>query len=398
VKLDGLPPEVLESHWSLDETIAFLNHGSFGACPIQVLAYQDALRRELEHEPVTFLSREYEQRLDLARTELAAFLGSEPEDLVFVPNATAGANAVLRSLHFESGDELLITDHGYNAVSNAVRFVADRHDARVVVAEVPFPLHDSEVFIQAVLSAAGPRTKLAVLDHVTSPTALVCPVAELVARLAQRGIDTLIDGAHAPGMLPIDLDALGAAYYTGNCHKWLCAPKAVGFLHVRRDRQDRVHPLVISHGSNAIRSDKSRFQLEFQWAGTTDPTPALSVPEAIRFLGSLVSDGWPGLMRRNRALALEARRLICERLEIAEPCPESMIGTMASVPLPPGSEPPSQKRGMDPVHHALMAEFAIDVPVFLWPRPPGRVLRISAQLYNSMAQYRRLADALCKLL
>src|SRR5438477_4263646 len=225
------------SPWMLDEKTIFLNHGSFGSCPRPVLEYQRALRERMERQPIQFLARELEGLLDEARGELAQFLGAAAEDLVFVPNATAGVNTVLRSLRFERDDELLVTDHEYNACRNALDSVAQFWGARVTVARVPFPLRTEEEIVEAVLGAATPRTRLALLDHVTSQTGLVFPIERLVMGLAERGIDTVVDGAHAPGMLPLDLRGIGAAYYTGNCHKWLCTPKGSGFLHVRRDRQ-----------------------------------------------------------------------------------------------------------------------------------------------------------------
>jgi isopenicillin-N epimerase len=253
--------------------------------------------------------------------------------------------------------------------------------------------------VDAVLARVSTRTRLALLDHVTSPTGLVFPIARLVAALAARGVDTLVDGAHAGGMVPLDLAALGAAYYTGNCHKWMCAPKGAGFLWVRPDRQRDVRPTVISHGANARRTDVSRFRLEFDWVGTHDPSPYLCVPDALACIGGFVPGGWDEVRVRNRALALEARTILCDALGVPPPCPENMIGSLASVPLPDGpAVPPASAFATDPLQDALRTRFGIEVPVAPWPASPKRLVRISAHLYNARDEFERLAAALRTLL
>lgn len=381
---------VARGDWSLDPTVIFLNHGSFGACPRPVLAVQHALRERLERQPLQFLSRDIDALLDAARAEVAAFVGADAADLVFVPNATTGVNSILRSLRFQPGDEVLTTNQEYNACRNALDYVAECYDLRVVVAEVPFPIQSPEQVTSAVLEAVTPRTRLALLDHITSQTGLVFPIATLVQELTRQGIETLVDGAHAPGMVPLQLRALGATYYTGNCHKWLCAPKGAAFLYVRRDRQASIRPLTISHGANSPRTDRSRFLLEFDWMGTSDPTAYLSVPSAIQWLGSLLPGGWPELMDRNHQLAIAARTHLCQHLQIEPPCPETMLGSLATLPLPPGNQQWLQA--------ALLERYHIEVPIIPWGSANGRLLRISAQFYNTLADYDALAGALLDLL
>jgi isopenicillin-N epimerase len=382
--------------WPLDSSTIFLNHGSFGACPTEVLTHQAALRAEMEANPVRFLSREIDSRLASAREALAAFVGAEADDLAFVTNATSGVNAVLRSLDFAAGDELLTTDHAYSACKNTLDFVARRAGASVVVATLPFPVASPGDVVAAVMAKVTGRTRLALIDHITSATALVLPLERLIAELGGRGVDVLVDGAHAPGMVALEVRALGAAYYAGNCHKWLCAPKGAAFLWVRPDRQERIHPLTISHGAGVTRPGPSRFRLEFDWTGTDDPTPWLTVPRAIDYLGSLLPGGWPALRARNRALALQARRLLCEVTGTAPPCPDEMIGSIASVPLPDGVTSGIGWRRPDPLQARLYDRWGIEVPVMSWPAPPRRLIRISAQLYNDGAHYARLAEALRK--
>jgi isopenicillin-N epimerase len=377
--------------WPLDPAVAYLNHGSFGACPTAILGKQAELRSRMEREPTDFLVRDAPRLLADARGALGEFVGADAGDVAFVPNATTGINAVARSLAFAPGDEILTTDHAYGACKKTLDYVASLAGARVVVAPVPLPLAGADEVAGPVLAAVTPKTRLAVLDHVTSPTALVFPVGRLVAQLAARGVDTLVDGAHALGMVPLDLDALGAAYYTSNAHKWLCAPKTAAFLHVRRDRQKVVHPVSISHG---YAGGDARFRDEFDWTGTADPTPALTVPDCIAYLGGLLPGGWQELMERNRNLALRARKILLERLDGRPPCPDSMLGAMAALPLPsPSKSSPLFGLDREQLSGWLRAR---GVESWFHPSPSdgAMLVRLSAQLYNTEDEYVRLAGLL----
>jgi isopenicillin-N epimerase len=388
----------MREHWLLEPQITFLNHGSYGATPIAVLAKQDEYRARLEREPVRFMVRELEGLLDDARNALAAIIGADPAGLAFVPNATAGVNAVLRSLDLDKHDELLVTTHEYNASRNALEYAAALEGARVIAVDIPFPIASSEEVTARILEKVTSRTRLLLIDHITSQTGLIFPVAEVIAEMNARGIDTLVDGAHAAGMVPLNVGELGAAYYTGNLHKWVCAPKGAAFLHVRENRRGAIRPLAISHGANAPRTDRSRVHLEFDWTGTFDPTAWLCVPEAIAFVGSLVEGGWPQIMRRNRELALRARDILCTRLGIPAPAPDVMLGSMAAVPLPDGNATTAPSLYGDALQDELLERFQIEVPIVPWPHPPRRVLRVSSFLYNEEREYERLAEVLSNLL
>jgi isopenicillin-N epimerase len=411
-------PSDLARHWALDPAITFLNHGSFGATPRDVLEAQRRWRDRMEAQPIQFLARDLPGLLAETRAQLGAFVGAHPDDLAFVTNATGAVNAVVRSLRFAPGDELLTDDHEYNATINVLRHVAERDGARVVVARIPFPSVSEDNVVDALLAAVTERTRLVLVSHVTSPTALVFPVERIVAALAERGIETLVDGAHAPGMVPLDLDRLGAAWYTGNLHKWVCAPKGAAFLHARRDRQAGIRPNTISHGANAVlgapgnHGGPTRYRAEFDWQGTLDPTAWLAVADALRFVGELVDGGWPEVMARNGELTLDARARLARVLGLDPatlPSP-SMLGSMVAVPLP-SSGPLAMAGGgsspldTDPVQQILLDRFRIEVPIYPWPVPAAespdaamRLIRVSSALHNGGDDVERLAESLQSLL
>jgi isopenicillin-N epimerase len=395
-----------DSPWDLDPTVTFLNHGSYGATPRPVLEHQHDLIRYLEADPVRFLSREFEPRLDAAREQVARFLNADPEGLVVVPNATTGVASVVGALHLRPGDELLTADHEYNATLNALAKVAERARATVVRAEIRLPIRHPQEAVEALISRVSPRTRVALVSHVTSPSGLVLPIEDIVRELDRLGVDTIVDGAHAPGMLPVDLAALGAAYWTGNGHKWLCGPKGAGVLYVREDRRDGVAPLVTSHGHNDPRDDRPTLWKLFDWQGTGDPTAFLALPESMRVLGGLLPGGWPEHMAANQALARQARAMLNDRLGLEPIAPESMLGSMAAIALPShAATGDGAEAGALGLVTALAEEERIEVPVGPFPvmaaREPGAppaatLLRLSAQRYNEPADYERLADALVR--
>jgi isopenicillin-N epimerase len=370
--------------WALDPAVAYLNHGSYGATPHEVLADQQRWRLELERGPVRFMQKTLPDALRANAAALAHFLGAEPTDLVFVENATQGVNAVLRSLRFSAGDELLTTTHVYGAVRNTMRHLAERVGARLIEAPLPYPLGDPQIAIDSLASHINARTKLLVIDLITSPTALVLPVAALAAKARSVGARVLVDAAHAPGQIGFDLPALGADYVTGNAHKWLFAPKGSAFLWARRDRQAGLHPTTISHGLD------QGFLTEFDWVGTRDPSAWLATGAALAFYRRL---GGSAIRAHNHALANEAASLLSEALGGEEGQSAELRGSMATVRLArfDGQDRPAALA----LNDRLWREHGIEVPII--PFGGSLWVRISAQIYNEIGDYRRLADALLAL-
>ena len=387
----------MRQHWNLNPEIDFLNHGSFGATPSVVLGAQRQWIDELERDPIRFLApeRELHPKLDAVRDRVADLVGTSADCLVFVRNATDGVNAVLRSFPFDVGDEVIVTDHGYNACNNAVRFSADRRGATTRVARVPFPIEEPSQVIDAIDREINSRTRLLVIDHVTSPTAIVFPIEQMIDLAHSRNVRVMIDGAHAPGMVPVRLDQFGADYYTANHHKWLCAPKASGFLYVDPRWHDEVRPTVISHGANPPNPNRSRLHSEFDWVGTYDPSPIFTVPSAIDFLQTLYRGGLDELMDANHRKAIQSQTILSSALRIDAPVHPSMIGSMVSVPLP--SDLSKTRRHLTRLQACLYLDHRIEVPTFM-ATGETPVVRVSLQAYNSIEQVARLADLLPSLI
>lgn len=391
------PPEPLAadigSHWALDPAYAFLNHGSFGARPLAVMQAQTARRREFEARPIEWLDRRRNAMIDQAKAALGDFIGIKPANLGFVTNATGGINAVLRSLEvngaFKPGDELLSTNHVYNAVRKTIKYIAQRADARSIEIEVPLPLRSTGEIVDIIEASMNERTRLLVIDHITSPTAVIFPVQRLIEICQERGVDVLIDGAHAPGMVPLNIEELGAAYYAGNLHKWTCAPVGSAFLWVRPDKQKGIHPTTISHFL-----DES-YVSEFNWQGTRDITPWLCVQDSIQYIEQF---GWERVRRHNHQLAVWAQAMLCRQWEVepATPLDGSMIGSMATVPLPGVDRLRAKFGEFLAVREALYSRYKIEVPVIDWG---GRWwVRPCCHIYNRPEQYELLAESVLELI
>ena len=388
----------LYEHWELDPNTVFLNHGSFGATPIAVLEKQDSIRRLMERDPVHFVERLSHEMWQDSINELSKFLNADPGGMSFVANATTGVNTILRSLNLSKGDEIIVPDHAYQACRNAIDFVTERSGARTVVVRIPFRIDDESDIIDPIVSAISDKTVLAMIDTVSSPTGIRMPFEKLVGLIQERGVDVLVDAAHGPGIVPLDIRKLNAAYITGNCHKWICTPKGSAFLHIRDDRREGVKPLTIGHGYSSDLPSAEKFRMEFDWTGTRDPSPWLCIPFAISHIGGLINGGWTKIMSKNHEMAIFGRDLLCEALDTSPPTPDSMVSSMSSVEFPWNEDVGPAPIEGDPIHNTLFDEYRIQVPVISWPNHNRKYLRISAQIYNSKEDYEYLSDSLISIL
>lgn len=388
----------LYKHWGLDPNTVFLNHGSFGATPIAVLDEQDRIRRLMERDPVHFVERLSHEMWQDSINELSKFLNADSGGMSFVANATTGVNTILRSLNLSKGDEIIVPDHAYQACRNAIDFVTERSGARTVVIRIPFRIDDESDIIDPIVSAINDKTVLAMIDTVSSPTGIRMPFEKLVGLIQERGVDVLVDAAHGPGIVPLNIRKLNAAYITGNCHKWICTPKGSAFLHIRDDRREGVKPLTIGHGYSSDLPSAEKFRMEFDWTGTRDPSPWLCIPFAISHIGGLINGGWEKIMNKNHEMAIFGRDLLCETLDISPPTPDSMVSSMSSVEFPWDEDVGPAPIDGDPIHNTLFDEYRIQVPVISWPNHNRKYLRISAQVYNSKEDYEYLSDSLISIL
>ena len=381
--------------WNLDEAMTYLNHGSFGAATVATRERKREIQDQIESQPGRVFIRELYDLMAESRRAIGNLVGAAAEDIALVPNATSGVNTVLRSLTFEPGDEIIVTTHGYNACNNAAAFVAERWGAKLISVDIPFPIEGPHIVTEHILGAVTSKTRFVLIDHITSPTGLIYPIPTLVQELEAKDIPVMIDGAHAPGMLSLDLERLGASYYTGNCHKWLCTPKGSAFLHVREDRQPGIRPLSISHGATDSTEKQSMFRNEFDWLGTFDPSSLLTVPVGIDTLASCFDNGIDGVMAYNHTMVMNMRDKFCRALDIAPPAPRSMIGSIAALPI--NLDVLSSSEGTDPIQNLLFEKYKIEAYVASPARNPTRTLRLSAQLYNDESQFDTLLNALLEI-
>ena len=379
----------VRTDWPIDFGYAFLNHGSFGSVPVCVHEHAEAWRSTFESRPIEWFGRKCPEVVRAAAVEVAEFLGSDSDTTGFVVNATAGVNAVLRDIHLESGDEVIVFDHGYGAVKQTIRHTVASREAVMVEVKVPIPLDGPQPILDAIEASITPRTRLAVIDQITSPSAIVMPVKDIVDSCHRHGVPVLVDGAHAPGMLERPAAGHGAQWWTGNLHKWVCAPKGCAVLCADADHAGSTHPPVISHGLG------ESLATEFDWQGTRDVAPWLTAPFAISFW-----DRYGGIAKvreRNHRLCCEVHRMLLGRFDVSPITPRdgSMLGSMATLPLPAFFENSSAFASTEVLLQILADRYKVEVPVLeldgQWH------IRISVQVYNDWDDYLRLADAIDEL-
>jgi isopenicillin-N epimerase len=371
--------------FALDGSYTFLNHGSFGATPIMVMAHQTRLRAEIEARPIEMLARRLGPMLRAAASEVARFVGTDPSRLGFITNATEAINAVLRSMQWHAGDEILVVDHVYNAIRQSIRRLSSQFGVVLREVDVALPVTCATQWVEAVDAAITPRTRLIVIDHVTSATALVIPVTQIVKLARARGVRVIVDGAHAPGSIELHVDEIGADAYAANLHKWCCAPKGSAFLAVREDFVHDVHPLVTSHDF------ERSFASEFDWQGTRDPTAWLASPTAIELFARF---GWDAVRSRNHAMATWTQQELCQRWAVQplSPLDGSMLASMTAVRIPKAV----QRRFETPESlQAALYSRRIEVPVIDWKGDWH--VRVSCHLHTTADGVTRLADELLAL-
>lgn len=377
----------------LDPEIVYLNHGSFGACPRSVIEAQQAHRDRVEADAMRFYIYDLWNDVDRSREALGVLINAPARDLVFVSNATSAVATVIANIELKPGDEVVVNRFEYPACINNLRRACERSGAKLVVVDLPWNPIDEDSACDAIMGAVNERTRLVMFSLITSATAIRLPVERLVRELNAMGVETLLDAAHGPGCVPIDIMKWDPTYCTGNAHKWLCNPKGCAFLYVQHDRQDGFRPLVLSNDAYNLepaieRSRRSGFNHEFDYMGTDDRTAIMTVADAIRVLGSFFEGGIDELMRRNRALCLQARDLLCDVFGTKPMVPDSMLGPLAVIEIP--------SPGLDTreLRERLMSEHRIEAMIVANPGADTPMIRVSPQVYNNIEQYRYTADAI----
>ena len=392
----NLSAAAMRTQWPIDPNLTFLNHGSYGSVPKAAMRAQAMLRDRLEKDSPRFYKSDLEMLIDGFRSKIAGFINCHAHDVAPICNATFALCTILANIDWKQGDEVIVTDHEYGSIGNELeRFVA-RYGIKVVKAVIPYPIQDPSEVTEQYLAAVTPKTRLAIIAHITSTSSMIYPITPIITELHAKGIDVLLDGAHTPGQVPFDWSALKPAYFVGSGHKWLCGPKGTGFMVVRADKQPGFRPLALSSRANKIRPDRALFLRDFDYQGTDDYTDLLTIPHSMDAVSAMLPGGWPAVMRANHELAIKGRNILANALSVEPMTPDSMVGSMATLLIP---EPPAKllsrpTRYDDALQDVLFEKYQIVVPIWRLASTDQRLVRISAHLYNTTDDYEYLASAL----
>lgn len=394
-----LPPySPLGKQWPLTADKVYLNHGSFGATPTAVLQAQSAYQLAMEAEAIVHFIDELPQLITTSKQALARYVHADANNIAFVPNTTTGINTILSGMPKQAGQHWLTTNHAYGACASAFKHYALLNGCAVNVANVPYPIQNEAQILQAIADAVTPQTTVALIDFITSATATIFPVAAIIKHLQSKNITVIIDAAHAPGMVDFSIENLAPDYLVANCHKWICSPKGSAFMYVAPQHQPHIYPLVISHYNDTAIGTAANWSNQHLWQGTKDYSAYLAVKDALDYLPTLVNGTWATVMAHNHHLVVQAANLIANTLGVALPTPVSMVGSICCIPMPNGAAPSHKFHSNTALKNTLFNKYNIEVMVTQFPAAPTQWLRISAQLYNSMAQYEYLTMCLQKII
>jgi isopenicillin-N epimerase len=386
----------LVQHWQLNQNIVYLNHGSFGATPTVVMNKQRALQLETEAEAIEFYIDKLPSLINDSKSALADFVGTSTNNIVFTQNTTTGVNTILKSLAAKQGDEWLTTNHAYGACAHALQHYAAKNKCQINIATIDYPIQSKQAILDAIEKSITPKTTIALIDYVTSASAFIMPVPEIIQLLQAKGIQVIVDAAHCPGMIDINLNELKPDYFIANCHKWICSPKGSAFIYVAPKHQSTIEPLVFSHYNDMSPDSAAHWSNQFMWDGTHDYSAYICVKDALAHMPTLINGGWDAIKKHNHELVWQAATKIANAFNVTLPAPKEMIGSICNIPMPNGQAPSRKFHSNVALKDTLFHKYNIEVPVFMFPAAPTQWLRISAQLYNNMEQYNYLIDCLKK--
>ena len=386
-------PSSLFNKWNLNPNIVHLNHGSFGGTPKFILDKQKEYIDQLESEPVDFSVRRWYPYYFANKKALGEFIGTSEHNFYLVPNTTIGINHILHNIR-DSGKQWLTTNHGYGACLHAFHKIGEDKGNEIIKVQIPFPLQDESQLLEAISDGISSHTSIALIDYITSATAIIFPIKKIIELLHSKGIRVIVDAAHAPGMVDFVLDELNADYFVANCHKWICSPKGSAFVYVHPRHQKTYKPIFYSFYNDWNTDSAAHWSNQFIWEGTKDYSAYLCIKDALEYMPSLIEGDWNDIKNQNRNLAIQGAKLIAIKLGVELPVPESMLGSIVNIPLWDDKIPLKFFNYYTEVKNILYDQYNIEVPCMLFPQAPKQYVRVSAQLYNSIEEYDYLGDCL----